>query len=196
MRCSEFLNAYSEFVDDRLSPARHAVFKDHLANCPACCRYHRVLHQGVEECRSLPNVSPSPDFLPRLQHRLFHVDDAGRLTHRHPLGSAALVAVASVGFLALAWLPFATRMRVEFELPPVAVEVPGAPAVESGSRPAPDLFRGGPFFAPVTEYMEPLAPTLDGPSDFFMPFAPMVPVTPAAPPSEDVPLDSSLDGSR
>ncbi len=196
MRCAEFLNAYSEFVDDRLPPARHALFREHLANCSACCRYHRVLHQGVAECRSLPTVHSSQDFLPRLQHRLFHVDDAGRLTHRHHLGAAALVAVASVGLLALAWLPFATRVSVEVELPPVAVELPRIPAPESSARPERSIFNEGPFFSPVTEYLEPLPQALDGPDDFFTPFTPMVPIVPTTPPTEDVTLDSSLDGSR
>jgi hypothetical protein len=196
MRCSEFLQGYSEFADDRLTPATFATFGEHLEKCPACQRYHRVLREGIAEYRSLPELHPSPDFIPRLQHRLFHVDDAGRLSSGHHLGSAALVAVASVGFLALAWLPFATRMSVEVELPAVAVEIPVSP-VDMALDPMPALFREKPFNSPVSEYLVPLEPTLDGPSDFFMgPFGPMVPVTPVTPPPEDTQLDSSLDGSR
>jgi hypothetical protein len=194
MRCSEFLQGYSEFADDRQSPATCAAFGEHLEACPACQRYHRVLREGVAEYRSLPELHPSPDFLPRLQHRLFHVDDAGRLSGHH-LGSAALVAVASVGFLALTWLPFATRMSVEVELPAVAVEIP-VTAGDMALDPMPALFREKPFDFPVSDYLVPLEPTLDGPSDFFMPFGPMVPVTPVTPPAEDAQLDSSLDGSR
>ncbi len=195
MLCSEFLEGYSEFADERLSPASYAAFHEHVRTCPACQRYHRVLRQGIAECRSLPEVHPSPDFTPRLQHRLFHVDDAGRLSDGHHLGSAALVAVASVGFLALAWLPFATRMSVEVELPAVAVEVPVTPT-DTGLDPIPALFREMPFNPPVVEYLVPLESTLDGHSDFFGPFGPMVPVTPVSPSSDDTPLDSSLDGSR
>lgn len=195
MLCWEFLEGYSEFADDRLSPAACAAFGEHVERCPACQRYHRVLREGIAEYRSLPEVSPSPDFLPRLQHRLFHIDDAGRISGGHHLGSAALVAVASVGFLALAWLPFATRMSVEVELPAVAVQVP-ATALDTGHDPMPALFREKPFKSPVSDYLAPLQPTLDGPSDFFMPFGLMVPVTPLTPRPEDTPLDSSLDGSR
>lgn len=195
MLCSEFLEGYSEFADGQLPPAACTAFHEHARGCPACQRYHRVLRQGIAEYRSLPEVHPSPDFGPRLQHRLFHVDDAGRLSDGHHLGSAALVAVASVGFLALAWLPFATRMAVEVELPAVAVEVPVTPT-DTGLDPIPSLFRENPFDSPVVDYLVPLEATLDGPSDFFSPFGPMVPVTPVSPPPDDTPLDSSLDGSR
>lgn len=195
MLCSEFLKGYSDFADDRLSPASCAAFKDHVKTCAACHRYHRVLRQGLAEYRALPEVHSSPDFAPRLQHRLFHVDDAGRLSDGHHLGSAALVAVASVGFLALAWLPFATRMAVEVELPAVAVEIPVTPT-DAGLDAIPALFREKPFDPPVVEYLVPLETTLDGQSDFFTPFGPMVPITPGSPSPDGTALDSSLDGSR
>ena len=69
------------------------------------------------------------------------MDDESRLPRPTPVGSAALVAVASVGFLALAWLPFATRISVEVALPPVAVETP------VGETDLPSLFSPGPFIA-------------------------------------------------
>jgi hypothetical protein len=60
-----------------------------------------------------------------------------------PGGSAALVAVAAVGLLAIVWLPFASRIPVEVELAPVSVSAP-APATE-----VPSLFSNGPFVTPV-----------------------------------------------
>lgn len=143
MECQEFLEGYSEYLDGRLAEGRRDDFRAHHGACEACRRYDRVVRRGTNVWRSLPEVEPSADFLPRLQHRLYHIDDAERLAADRPLGSAALVAVAAVGFLALAWLPFATQMSVEVQLPPVAVEAPArAPAAS-----APSLFGRGPFVA-------------------------------------------------
>lgn len=151
MECDAFFKAYSEFLDGRLDPSLRTAFEAHLDGCGSCARYHRVVQRGLFVYRNLPQPQPSPDFFPRLRHRLYHVEDEARLSERTPLGSAALVAVATVGFLALAWLPFATRLTVEVELPPVAVEAP--PAYEA----FPSLFGSGPFLVPADRYAVPAA---------------------------------------
>lgn len=148
MQCEDFLEGYSEFMDGRLAPSEHEAFDRHLEACDACARYHRVVQRGLFIWRNLPDLHPSPDFLPRLRHRLFHVDDEARLAPR-TLGSAALIAVAAVGMLALAWLPFATRVAVEVELPPVAVETPTPRSTPAAS---PSLFGPGPFLTPLVGY--------------------------------------------
>lgn len=147
MQCDGFLQGYSEFVDGRLPAGVRMAFQAHLDACEPCARYHRIVQRGLFIYRNLPSVESSPDFLPRLEHRLYHVDDAERLAARTPLGSAALVAVAAVGFLALAWLPFATRLSVEVQLPAVAVEAP------SEEPAAPSLFGPGPFVLPAAGYV-------------------------------------------
>lgn len=143
MRCDDFLEGYSDFVDGRLGPPDHRSFEAHLESCGSCARYDRVVQRGLFIYRNLPELQPSPDFLPRLRHRLYHVRDGDRLAQATPMGSAALVAVAAVGFLALAWLPFASRLSVEVALPPVAVEAP------VGETDVPSLFSRGPFLAPA-----------------------------------------------
>lgn len=143
MGCEDFLESYSDFVDGRLEPARHGAFEAHLERCASCARYDRVVQRGLFIFRNLPELQPSSDFLPRLRHRLYHVQDQERIARGTPVGSAALVAVAAVGFLAVAWLPFATRLTVELELPPVAVEAP------PGEPDVPSLFGRGPFIAPA-----------------------------------------------
>ncbi len=50
--------------------------------------------------------------------------------------------MASVGVLALAWLPFASRVSMEVTLPPVAVSLP---AVSGAAQMTPALFSSGPF---------------------------------------------------
>lgn len=142
MLCEEFLQGYSTYLDGLVSDESRAAFETHVEACATCRQYDRVVRSGLELCKDLPDIHSSPDFIPRLKHRLYHVDDATRLGQRH-VGSAALVAVASVGFLALAWLPFATRMSVEVELPPVAVTTPVTQTSPEAEVPA--LFRSGPF---------------------------------------------------
>lgn len=140
MDCDEFLEGYSSYLDERIAPEERQEFVDHMDGCSSCARYDRVMRRGLELVRDLPEAEPAPDFLPRLRHRIYHLKDGIPLNPTGG-GSAALVAVAAVGLLALAWMPFATRMPVEVELPPVAVE---RPAPEAGAE-VPSLFQPGPF---------------------------------------------------
>lgn len=163
MSCDEFIQGYSEYRDGLLSDEARARFDRHVERCDRCARYDSVVDRGVGLWCGLPGAKASPDFLPRLQHRLYHVDDAARLTSRRALGSAALVAVASVGLLAVTWLPFATRMTVEVELPPVAVKAP----VAVGAERQPSLFEDGPYVSSPSNFLVPIYPTLDEPTDLF-----------------------------
>ncbi|MFQ5689782.1 MAG: zf-HC2 domain-containing protein [Gemmatimonadota bacterium] len=148
--CKEFLQRYSEYLDERLSARDLAAVEAHLQSCEACCRYDRVVRRGLSVWRSLPHIGSSRDFGPRLRHRLYHIDDERHLSHHYRVGGAALVAVAAVGLLALAWLPFALEMSVEVELPAVAVEVPSSfPARAAAGA---SLFGRGPFVVPAANY--------------------------------------------
>lgn len=146
MECKEFLEGYSAYLDGVVSREEKEAFRQHLEACEACARYDRVVQRGIEIFRDLPRPDPSPDFLPRLRHRLYHIEDGIPFDSARHGGSAALVAVAAVGLMALAWLPFATRMPVEVELPTVAVEAPPPEA----ERDLPSLLDPGPFVAPGT----------------------------------------------
>lgn len=163
MSCDEFIKHYSDYRDGLLSEGARARFDRHIERCDRCARYDSVVDRGVGLWCGLPGAEASPDFLPRLQHRLYHVDDGARLTSRRALGSAALVAVASVGLLAVTWLPFATRMTVEVELPPVAVKAP----VPATAERAPSLFDGGPYMSRPRSFLIPIYPTLDESADLF-----------------------------
>lgn len=150
MQCNSFVEAYTDFRDGLLSPAREAEFEAHLQACPACRRYDRVIHDGVDLLSELPAPQASDDFMPRLQHRIYNLDQGvlDASSHRF-LGSAALVAVASVGLLALFWLPFAASVPIEVELPAVAAERPPEQLV-TFDRQVPSLLRSGPFVEPVS----------------------------------------------
>lgn len=163
MCCEEFIASYTEYCDGRLSAEMRDRFEKHIDACDSCRRYRNVLDRGVAMWRALPAASASPDFLPRLQHRLYHLDDAGKLSPRQHLGSAALVAVASVGFLAMSWLAFATRIAVEVELPPMAAKAPAALVADR----SPSLFDEGPYVEQRNRFYVPARPHLDGEAGFF-----------------------------
>lgn len=150
MQCTAFIDGYTDFKDGLLSPDREAQFRRHLAECSACEHYDRVLHDGLEALTAMPEQASSDDFMSRLQHRLYNLDQgvADASSNRF-VGSAALVAVASVGLLALFWLPFAARVPIELELPPVAVQRP-ASQLTANSNQVPSLFRSGPFVEPAS----------------------------------------------
>lgn len=142
MRCEEFLEDYSDFCDGLLCAERRAEFEGHLEACPGCARYDRVLRRGVELLKALPGEGGDDDFMPRLVHRLYNVDEGLHPTAHRFAGGAALVGVAAVGLLALFWLPFAASVPLELELEPVAARAPVL-----GEPPA--LFRSGPFITAV-----------------------------------------------
>lgn len=145
MECKEFLEGYSSYLDGLAGEDERRAFREHLDGCESCARYDRVVQRGLRAFRNLPRLDPSDDFLPRLRHRIYHLQDDIPLSSARHGGSAALLAVAAVGLLALAWLPFASQVPVEIQLPEVAVERPVE--VEEGS--VPSLFDRGPFVTPA-----------------------------------------------
>lgn len=124
MDCIEFLTRYSEFADG-VGVADAASFQDHLRTCASCARYDRVVRRGADLLRTLPPIQPSDDFLPRLRHQLYHLED--ELSRRPALtGSTVMGVVLILGFIAAAWVP-ALVHRHEVVLPPIVVEAPSAP---------------------------------------------------------------------
>ena len=153
MECNEFLEGYSAYRDGLVDEAERDAFRAHLESCESCARYDRVVRKGTDVLRDLPPVDPPSDFLARLQHRIYHIEDGIPLDASLRGGGAALMAVAAVGLLALAWLPFAARAPVEVELPAVAVDVPERSTATAGGD-AGELIDPGPFVRPVAEVDE------------------------------------------
>lgn len=105
MTCQEFLARHLEYTDESLPLEEAARWRDHMASCPSCARYDRVVRRGLSLLRTLPEVEPSEDFFPRLQHRLYHLDDESQDGSRAS-GTSAVVSLAIAGVLALlAWSP-------------------------------------------------------------------------------------------
>ncbi|MEN8145069.1 MAG: zf-HC2 domain-containing protein [Gemmatimonadota bacterium] len=146
MNCEAFLDLYTEYRDGLLDELRLAKAERHLATCESCTRYDSVFCRGIELLHTIPSAESAEDFMPRLRHRLYNVDDGiYRASRRQLGGSAALIGVASVGLLSLLWLPFATRTSVEFQLQAVAAER----VDESASPEVPALFLSEPIVATV-----------------------------------------------
>lgn len=126
MDCTEFLTRHSDLADG-VPAGDRARFEEHLTRCPSCARYDRVVRQGIQLCRELPRIEPSGDFLPRLQHKIYHLED--ELARRPAFtGSTVLAVVLILGFVTAAWLP-ALLHRHEVVLPPIVVEAPARPHV-------------------------------------------------------------------
>ena len=103
MACAEFLAGHSEYLDGLLSPVAAARLSAHAAVCDSCARYDRIVRKGIDLVRDLPDAEPSADFEMRLQHRIFHMEDARALEPR-AAGAATAFGIAAVMAL-LAWSP-------------------------------------------------------------------------------------------
>ena len=102
MRCSEFLDRYSEYDDSLLSPAELARFRAHLEACETCARYDRVLRKGRMVARQTPPPEPGDDFLPRLERRILpggRTGTGGSPTSSRVLDPAPSTALAAASIL-------------------------------------------------------------------------------------------------
>lgn len=139
MTCSDFLRSFSDYVDGLGTSSFREDADRHLDDCPACRRYLEVFERGTSLLRSFPEVEVSDDFRPRLQHRIYHVDDA-RSLFGGPSGSAT-TAVTVLGMAVLlvlaAWSPVLVTRDMIVEMSPIVVTEPeprpmGLRSVRSG----------------------------------------------------------------
>lgn len=103
--CSELLARHGDYLDGMLAAHEAARLQWHMSVCCSCARYDRIVRRGIDLAREVPDITPTPDFEQRLQHRLHHVQGvviAGE--SRAPAGAVATFAVAGLIAL-LAWSP-------------------------------------------------------------------------------------------
>jgi hypothetical protein len=82
------------------------------------------MEEGAALLRDLPGVAVKEDFGPRLQHRLYHVDEEASLRRRVSSGTTALTAFGMAVLLTVAaWSPTLRREPV-VELDPIVVTQP------------------------------------------------------------------------
>jgi|GEM_PF-446370 len=125
MTCQEFLARHAEYMDELLPASEVARWEAHISACASCARYDRVVRRGVELLRAAPQIEPSSDFFPRLQHRIYNLEDEMRGGHRGP-GAGAMASLAIAGVLAfLAWSPL---LRLDQMFAPAAAVDTGVAA--------------------------------------------------------------------
>lgn len=115
MTCQDCLATHSEYLDGVLPEEQRERVAVHLARCPACARYDRVLRRGLDLVRAMPELDASPDFEQRLQHGIFHVRDERPVRPRlSSTSGAALLAVAGLVSLVV-WSPLTETAPPAFE---------------------------------------------------------------------------------
>jgi anti-sigma factor RsiW len=131
MDCGTFLEGHSDFRDGLLTLPERVAFDAHLRECNRCARYDRVVEKGVQVLHARPALEVSDDFMDRLQHRLYHVDDEMAVArHRRGRGpvsrgaAAALAVAASVAALALLPRLYSDGGSTVTMLPSIAVTAP------------------------------------------------------------------------
>jgi hypothetical protein len=170
--CDDYMASHSEYLDGHVSPIAAAQLRAHADACASCARYDRIVRKGIDLVRDLPDAEPSAEFEMRLQHRIFHMQDAAALRPRPASAASALAIAAAVALLA--WSPL--------------LFVPGArDAVRTAGEAqdaAFDGFESGPMFGQSPWYPNvlPAAPSHQSSAMFAMfpgPYSPLV-VTPPA----------------
>jgi hypothetical protein len=140
VNCSDFLQDYSSYRDGLGDDRRMGEFQAHLRACDSCARYDRVIGGGVELVRDLEPVEASSDFMDRLQHRIYHVDEEMRVARRASSGASMMVTIAIAALIgATAWAPTIRSEVPVIDLPPVVASAPVR------VEPLPSLFRQGPL---------------------------------------------------
>ncbi len=125
MTCSDFVACLSEYLDGMASEEDHREVEDHLTSCPSCRRYYDVVVRGVELLRTLPEPELTRDFVPRLKHRIYHVDERSLLDGHASSAAPGLTVMAMAVVLAVvAWAPTLKPAAPEVELPAIEVSSP------------------------------------------------------------------------
>lgn len=123
MNCSQVVANFTDYLDGVASAENAAAIERHLASCTACGRYEMVLRRGSRLLRSLPEPELREDFAPRLQHRLFHVDNERAVQVTAESGAPALTVLAiAIVLAAAAWSPTLFQTETVVQLEPIVVD--------------------------------------------------------------------------
>lgn len=124
MDCSEYLEHASEFLDGRAEESLAGRIDGHLSRCPRCRRHNTILEEGLRLLQTLPEIDIPSDFQPRLDHRIFHLEDGSSLAREHLGSGVTAVSVLTMAVL-MAFAAWTPRMsgsdRTALELPAVVV---------------------------------------------------------------------------
>ena len=97
-----------------------------MAACGKCARYQEVVSRSVALLQVMPRAELAESFRPRLQHRLFHLDDGGAVARPGRGSATPAVTVLGMAILltAVAWSPTIGSGVPEVELPAIVVSGP------------------------------------------------------------------------
>lgn len=130
MTCTEFVEGFSGYYDGTAPETLIEEAEQHLEGCPTCRRYRHVMARGAALLRALPEPEVVEDFAPRLQHRIYHVDQEASLRSHTSSGTTALAVVGMAVLLAAAaWSPALRSVVPTVELEPIVVSRPPARAL-------------------------------------------------------------------
>jgi anti-sigma factor RsiW len=146
MNCSDFVTRFTDYLDGSVPADEVREMDEHLEGCDSCRRYKTVVEHGASVLRSLPAPELREDFAPRLQHRLYHVQEE-RVLPDHVASRAPALTVLGIAVVltAVAWSPLLRSGDPVIELEPIVVDhAPPAPlrilpASMPGSASVPDL---------------------------------------------------------
>ena len=123
MDCSDFVSQYTDYRDGLTSAVVVRRMQEHLSGCESCRRYEAVVEHGASLLRSLPRPELREDFQPRLQHRLYNVQEE-RFASNLPTSRAPAFAVVGIAALltVVAWAPLLRGGATVVELEPIVVD--------------------------------------------------------------------------
>ena len=125
MNCTDVVECFTDYLDGASAPSEEIAIEEHFRDCPECSRYRDVLIHGTELLRDLPEPDLKDDFTPRLEHRLYHVDD-DRAIAAHSGARIQAVTVVGIALLltGVAWSPTLFVREPAVELPVIVVDEP------------------------------------------------------------------------
>ncbi|TFH66138.1 MAG: hypothetical protein E4G90_05105 [Gemmatimonadales bacterium] len=123
MDCQVYLAQFSEFFDGRAELGVSKEMEAHRSACERCRRYSEIVMAGGNLLRALPPMDLPGDFRPRLDHRIFHVEDGTSIAKESMGTGATTVSVLAVAVLVAlsAWAPAVNFAEPAVELPAVVV---------------------------------------------------------------------------
>ncbi len=132
MDCREFRKQHLAFTDGSLDDEERMAMQLHIAECRGCDRYDTVVRRGLLVLRNLSPIEAAPDFLDRLNARLYQLDqaDARAAVYRGPGFGSFITLAASMlaaGFLAAALLDWTGPVHELRFAPVVAMRPAVAP---------------------------------------------------------------------
>jgi len=133
MRCSEFRDQHSPFVDDTLAGVELVRMQRHVAECPDCAVHDAKVRRSLMLVRSIPHIAPSPDFSRSLAMRLQSCKDQPEsvdcLSFKAVAAIGAVASLLMLGYVANALYRTGAPSQDIVLSPVVAMAVPPQPSI-------------------------------------------------------------------